>query len=247
MITAEFSDDRWPLPPEAPELKDNEVHVWMVRVVNNRGREAKLTALLSSDERQRASRLKFDKDRRLYIAAHAGLRSLLAEYLRIAPEEICFSAGTHGKPLLERAAANELQFNLSHSHEVALIAVGPGGALGIDVEFVKRDFSFDEVARRFFTTNEVDALFELPRPLQREAFFKCWTSKEAFLKAKATGLSAKLDEVRVVPTDDGSVRIDANVPGWSLMELRPGDGYEAALVVEGRARPARCYRWEPRS
>ncbi|MGH7928214.1 MAG: 4'-phosphopantetheinyl transferase family protein, partial [Candidatus Binatia bacterium] len=168
-------------------------------------------------------------------------------YLRITADQIHFHAGTHGKPLLSQPAANGLQFNLSHSHEIALIAVARGKAVGVDVEFVKRDFSFDEVAARFFTASEVAALFELPQSLRREAFFKCWTSKEAFLKAKATGLSGKLDEVRLVLTHDGFVRIDANVPGWSLMELRQGYGYEAALVVEGGALPVRCYQWEPRS
>jgi 4'-phosphopantetheinyl transferase len=137
-----------------------------------------------------------------------------------------------------------LEFNLSHSHEVALVAVARQRAVGVDVEFVKRKFSFDDLARRFFTTREVAALFELPQPLQREAFFKCWTSKEAFLKAKGTGLSGKLDEVAITLAADQKVRINASVPGWSLSELTPCVEYEGALVVQGEPRPIRCFQWE---
>jgi 4'-phosphopantetheinyl transferase len=245
MVAAAFSNNIWPLPPEIIELNDNEVHVWMIPTLGDDSGSEKFIELLSADERQRAARFKFDKDRRLYVAAHAGLRSLLADYVRVSAHEIDFVAGAHGKPLLAQPGTSGLEFNLSHSHELALIVVARGKAVGVDVEFVKKDFAFGDLARRFFTAAEVAALFELPPALQRKAFFKCWTSKEAFLKAKATGLSGKLDEVQIVLTHDGFVRIDANVPGWSLAELIQGDGYEAALVVEGDALPIRCYRWDP--
>jgi 4'-phosphopantetheinyl transferase len=247
MPAAENLNDSWPLPPEGIELNDNEVHVWMVRTADTGSGKEELSALLSPDERRRASHFRFDRDRRLYVAAHAGLRSILAKYLQIAVNEIFFDAGIHGKPLLAQPLAKWLDFNLSHSHEIALIAAARGRAVGIDVEFVNRDFSFEEIARRFFTASEVTALLQLPRPLQRKAFFKCWTSKEALLKAKAMGLSGQLDEVRLVLTADEAVRVYSNVPGWSLMELGQADGYEAALVVQGGAGPVRCYRWEPHS
>jgi 4'-phosphopantetheinyl transferase len=113
------------------------------------------------------------------------------------------------------------------------------------VEFVKRDFSFEEIARRFFTAGEVQGLLRLPLPLQRDAFFKCWTSKEAFLKAKGTGLSGKLDEVAISLAADQQVRIYASVPGWSLTALTPPVEYQGALVVQGCPRQIRCFRWEP--
>jgi len=81
--------------------------------------------------------------------------------------------------------------------------------------------------------------------LQRQAFFKCWTSKEAFLKAKGTGLSGKLDEVEITLADDQRVLIHTSVPGWTLMELDPSNNYEAALVVEGGRLPINGYRWQP--
>lgn len=241
-----FSDNLWLSPPEAIELKDNEVHVWWVNAGSEDIPQDLLAVSLSEDERERAARFKFAKDRRLHVAAHAALRSLLADYLRVAAGEIQFVSGAHGKPALAPPlAASGLEFNLSHSHEVALVAVARQRAVGVDVEFVKRNFSFDELARRFFTTKEVGALFELPQPLQREAFFKCWTSKEAFLKAKGTGLSGKLDEVGITLANDQEVRINARVPGWSLTGLTPCVEYEGALVIQGDPRQIRCYRWEP--
>jgi 4'-phosphopantetheinyl transferase len=235
----------WLLPPDDIDLNDDEAHVWMIRTLGHDSADEKLTARLSADERHRAAQFKFDKDRRLYTAAHAGLRSLLASYLRVAENEIHFVAGAHGKPRLALPGDSGLEFNLSHSHDLALVAIARGRAVGADVEFIKRDFAFDEVARRFFTAREVAALFELPPSLRRAAFFKCWTSKEAFLKAKATGLSGTLDEVEIVPANDRSVKIEANVPGWSLLEVMHTEGYEAALVVQGNPLPVRCYRWEP--
>jgi 4'-phosphopantetheinyl transferase len=226
-------------------LNDHEVHVWMVHTTEQDGTEEMLAALLSSDERQRASRFKFKKDRRLYIIAHGGLRVLLAGYLRTAPGEIRFVVGAHGKPRLAQADGNAIEFNLSHSHNMALVAFTRGRALGIDLEFSKKNFVFDEIAHRFFTAKEVAAIFELPETMQREAFFRCWTSKEALLKAKSTGLSGQLDEVQITLAGDGSVRIDANVPGWSLAELRPGNGYEAALAVEGGMFAIRRFQWKP--
>lgn len=246
MAAAEFSDNLWPSPPNAVELNDSEVHVWLVNAGSENIPQELLAVSLSEDERESAARFKFAKDRRLYVAAHAALRSLLADYLRVAADDIHLVLGTHGKPALApQIIASGLEFNLSHSHEVALVAVARQKAVGVDVEFVKREFSFDELARRFFTTDEVAALFELPQPLQREAFFKCWTSKEAFLKAKGTGLSGKLDEVVITLAADQRVRINASVPGWSLSELTPCVDYQGALVVQGDSRPIRCFQWEP--
>jgi 4'-phosphopantetheinyl transferase len=199
-------------------------------------------AILGADELQRAQRFRFDKDRRFYVAAHVGLRQLLAFYLDVSPRAIEFAMGRHGKPMLAGADAGELEFNLSHSHEIALVAIARRVPVGIDVEAVKKDFPFQEVAERFFTRREVSSLRALPPALQRRAFFQCWTSKEAFLKAKATGLAGQLDEVEILVTD-GVVTIGANVPGWCLVPLATIVGYEAAMVAHGAAPIVRCYRW----
>jgi 4'-phosphopantetheinyl transferase len=227
------------------ELNDDGVHVWQVSTAANESEDEQLAVLLSADERQRAKQFRFAKDRRLYTAAHAAMRSLLACYLGVPGDAIHLDSGAHGKPSIARPAGSRLQFNLSHSHELALLAVTRGKAVGVDIELVK-NFAFQEVAQRFFTAKEVAELSALPQALHREAFYKCWTSKEGFLKAKGTGLSGHLDEVQILSTAEGAVKIAANVPGWSLVELTPAGGYAAALVIEGDPLPVHCYRWQYR-
>jgi 4'-phosphopantetheinyl transferase len=152
--------------------------------------------------------------------------------------------GPNGKPkLAEEFARRDVRFNLSHSFDLALLAVTRSREIGIDVELVKEDYAFDDVAARFFTAHELAAFRALPVHLQRQGFFKCWTSKEAFLKAKGTGLSGKLDEVKIALSSEQRVLISASVPGWTLSELNPGNSYEAALVIEGGAVPIDRYRW----
>ena len=195
-------------------LRQNEIHVWLVGVDDGSFCIRCGTDLLSSDGQERAARFKFQNDRRRYVADHAALRSILSIYVNNPARDLQFAEGPYGKPkLAPNQAKNKFEFNLSHSHEVALVAVTQGREIGVDVEWV-RDFAFDEVAQRFFTTKEMAALHRLPLHLQREAFYKCWTSKEAFLKAKGTGLSGQLDEVEIVRADD-VVRVKGTIPNSS--------------------------------
>ena len=245
MAAAECSDNLWPSPPDAVELNDDEVHVWLVNAGAKDIPQDLLATSLSEDEKERAARFKFVKDRRLYIAAHAALRSLLANTCELPRTRFNLSQDLTANPRSLRHLPPAVWSSISPTPtRSALVAVARQRAVGVDVEFVKREFSFDELARRFFTTKEVAALCELPQTLQREAFFKCWTSKEAFLKAKGTGLSGKLDEVAITLAADQQVRINASVPDWSLTELTLCVGYQGALVVQGDPRPIRCYQWE---
>jgi len=236
----------WPLPPDQLRLQNGSVHVWAVELDDASFDSDRGLSILSSDELARAAKFKFERDRRRYVISHTALREILAGYLETAAANLEFVEVGNGKPKLAASfGASGFEFNLSHSHERALIAVAPGRELGIDIEFIKADFPFSEIAGRFFTAKEVAALRTLSVHLQRQAFYKCWTSKEAFLKAKGTGLSGKLDEVEIILEGDERVRIDARVPGWSLAELNPGDGYEAALVSAGKAAQFQVYRWQP--
>ncbi len=236
----------WPQPPtELPALQDN-IHVWAVRLDDASVDLDHARAVISLDERARAACFKFDRDRRRYLVAHAALHEILSRYLPIAPLGLSFDTGANGKPRLSQALApSGIEFNLSHSNEMALLAVCYKREVGVDIEYVKEQFAFQEVAERFFTPREVAAMRGLPSHLQRQAFFKCWTSKEAFLKAKGTGLSGALDEVEIVIIADEQVRITTNVPGWLLAELAPIDGHEAALVVAGGPVPIHYYLWQP--
>jgi 4'-phosphopantetheinyl transferase len=234
----------WSSFPTDFALAQNETHVWLAGL-DDAGLGLQYFAdSLSLAERDRAARFKFVLDRRRYLVAHAALRSILAAYLTANPRELQFGSGPHGKPKLASETAHEIEFNLSHSHELALLAVTRGREIGIDVEHVRQDFAFDEVAKRFFTAREVAALGALPRALQREAFYRCWTSKEALLKGKGTGLSGSLDEVQIRLAVTG-VRVTAAVDDWSLIELSPIGGYAAALAVQKLYCELRCYRWDP--
>jgi 4'-phosphopantetheinyl transferase len=223
-------------------LGADEIHVWRIAAFEDDADVALCAALLSKDEQTRAARFKFDRDRRLFTAAHAALRSICALYLRTTPVSVQLADGRYGKPELASDSRADLRFNLSHSGELALIGLSAKREIGVDLEMIK-DFSFDEVAERFFTPREVAGLRSLPKHLQRQAFYKCWTSKEAFLKAKGTGLSGQLDEVDIVPLGADEIRISADVAGWSLAELPVGDGYVAALANEGAPLAVYLYEW----
>jgi 4'-phosphopantetheinyl transferase len=236
----------WLPPPDRLILQDHSVHVWSVELNDATFDSIQGHRLLSPDEQARAARFMFERDRRRYVVAHFALHDILAGYLNAIAADLRFVEVQNGKPKLAPPfATGSIEFNLSHSHERALIGVAQGREVGVDIEFVKADFPFSEVADRFFTAKEVAALRALPVHQQREAFYKCWTSKEAFLKAKGTGLSGKLDEVEIMLEGDERVRIDARVPGWSLAELNPSDGYEAALVNAGKAAQIQICRWQP--
>ena len=233
-----FSPDR--------ALAKDEIHVWLVGLQDADIRLESCEACLSSAERDRAARFKFARDRKRYLIAHGALRSILAMYLGVDAAAIDFDSGPAGKPKLARNfASSELEFNLSHSGEVALIALTRGEEIGVDVERIREDFEFKPIAQRFFTSNEVAALQDLPVNLQREAFYKCWTSKEALLKAKGTGLSGSLDEVQIVLTTGPGVRVTFAAGEWSLTELSPISGYAAALAAKKLDCRPNCYRWLP--
>jgi 4'-phosphopantetheinyl transferase len=229
--------------PVSSLLKENEVHIWLVQTNDKSSSPDDFKDLLSSVEQDRASKFKFETDRRRYTASHVALRSILSNYVNDPAGALQFAEGPYGKPkLAPNHATKKIEFNLSHSHELALIAVAQGREIGIDVEWVRKDFAFDEVAQRFFTTKEMAALHRLPLHLQREVFYKCWTSKEAFLKAKGTGLSGQLDEVEIVFTEH-VVRVKGTIPNFSLVEIIVDDGYVAALVVKGAEPQLSYYVW----
>jgi 4'-phosphopantetheinyl transferase len=240
------SERVWSSFPANLALAKDEIHVWLAGL-NDPGIGLKYFAdYLSLAERNRAAQFKFLPDRRRYLVAHAALRSILGMYLNVHPVAIEFGSGPVGKPkLAHNFASSELGFNLSHSGEIALIAVTRGSEIGVDVERIREDFAFEPIAQRFFTANEVAALQDLPVDLQREAFYKCWTSKEALLKAKGTGLSGSLDEVQIMLMPGARVRVTPPVGDWSLIELSPIGGYAAALAAKKLDGEPQCYRWEP--
>jgi 4'-phosphopantetheinyl transferase len=189
---------------------------------------------LEPDELNRASRFYFEKHRRHFLVGRGFLRHVVARYLHKKPENLTFAYGAYGKPAL--AADQTVRFNMSHSHEVALLAVARDVDVGVDVEHVRADFATADIARRFFSQAEVDAFNMLPREEQVAAFFRCWTRKEAYIKAIGKGLSQPLDgfDVTLAPGEQAALlrAAEDDASRWAMSDVDVGEGYAGALAVE---------------
>jgi 4'-phosphopantetheinyl transferase len=224
------------------ELDHDEVQVWYAALDQPAWRMAQLSRTLSPDEQERAARFRFEHDRYRFIAGRGILRELLARCLAVDPGDVVFSYGPHGKPALAGRWRGELlRFNLAHSAGVALCALAHGREVGVDVEALRPTADLDQIAERFFSAQERAALRALPRAAQLAAFFRCWTRKEAYIKARSTGLSFPLDQFDVALDDDRrSALLEVRgEPGeaarWLLRDLPAGQGFVAALAVEGHS------------
>lgn len=240
----------WPMPTDRPSLKPDDVHVWSVHLDLPDAEVNRLEGVLSSHERARADRFYFQRDRRRFVVGRAILRIILGSYLRIAPERVTFDYGPHGKPMLAVGCGDgTLRFNLSHSQAVALIGVTRRGEIGVDIECIRSIPDLDEIAERCFSSREI-ASFRGLSPSQRpEAFFTCWTRKEAYLKALGDGLARPLDafDVSFLPGEQAKllcVRDDLDEASrWSLWGLAPGTGTIAAVAVESQTGTLACWQW----
>jgi 4'-phosphopantetheinyl transferase len=179
---------------------------------------APLERLLTPDERQRAARFVFERDRRRFIAARARLRRLLGERLGVPPDSVELAYGAHGKPPLGPRHGRDLRFSVSHSRDVAVYAFADGADVGTDVEALRELDDADAIATRCFSQGEYQAY-------RSHGFFYCWTRKEAYLKALGLGLEQDLRN------------LDTSRPprGWRMESFAPAPGYVAALAVEERA------------
>lgn len=230
----------WSPSPSLLSLQSNEAHVWRVDLEQSPDRQESFWSLLDHEERARANRFHFEQHRRRFVVARGFLRTLLAQYLEIPPEEVRFSYGPYGKPFLSDAHRNSrLHFNASHSHELAIYAFVQDYEVGVDVEYIKENFASEDVARQFFSTYEVETLLALPETERSAAFFRCWTRKEAYIKAIGSGLSHPLSEfdVTLAPNEPAALlrvqREPESVARWSLLDLAVGNGYAGALAVDG--------------
>ncbi|HYV83682.1 MAG TPA: 4'-phosphopantetheinyl transferase superfamily protein [Pyrinomonadaceae bacterium] len=234
----------WTGPPPSPSLETGTVHVWRISLDQPDDRLDRFRQTLDPDELNRASRFHFEKHRRHFIVARGFLRSVVASYLETLPETLRFSYGAYGKP--ELASEHVLRFNLSHSHEVALLAIALDAELGVDVEQIRADFASEEIARRFFSRAEVEVFNALPQEEQVAAFFRCWTRKEAYIKAIGKGLSQALDAFDVTLAPGVQAELlraeEDDVSRWLLYEIDVGEGYAGALAVERPVAEVRFFR-----
>jgi 4'-phosphopantetheinyl transferase len=230
------------------ELPAGEVHIWSVNLDPPAERVEALGRCLSQDERDRANRFRFDRHRRQYVVGRGALRTLLAAYAGTRPELVRFTYGPRGKPFLE--GGGDLQFNLSNSDERALVGFVRGREIGVDIEYLKPMPDCEQISERFFSESERLVLRGVPKESKEEAFFNCWTRKEAYLKAVGEGLAAPLDsfDVTLAPGEPPrmlTLRGDADAAArWWLEHFRLSPEYIGALALE-RQDPAE--RWVVRT
>lgn len=184
---------------------------------------------LGADERERACRFRFARDRRRFILRRGALRALLARRLGCAASAIGYSRNEFGKPSV---AESDVRFNVSHSHGIALYAIGEGAEVGCDIERVDPALDIEAIAERFFAPQEIRMLRSLPDHLRHTGFFNCWTRKEAYLKCRGCGLSARPDSCVVSLVPGEPAQLLAGDDGVSLSSLETVPGYRAALAVE---------------
>ncbi|MFW5857631.1 MAG: 4'-phosphopantetheinyl transferase family protein [Planctomycetota bacterium] len=162
--------------------------------------EAHYRTTLDDEERARADRFHFDRDRRLYVASHALVRLALADAVpTIEPANWRFVRNAYGKPSVASGEAGEVRFNLSHTRGMAVVGIAWGRAIGIDIESLDRKrgpgdpAELERLADRFFAPAEAAAVRAAPPAAKTEAFFVRWTLKEAYIKARGMGVSLPLD------------------------------------------------------
>ena len=212
------------------------IDIYTVRLEADAARLDSLYEILGPQERERAMRFRFAEHRREFIVCRGTLREILAPYLALHPGRIAFSYNRYGKPYLRDS---DIHFNVSHSGGWALQAVARDCEVGIDIERVDARFASDQIPERFFSPREVAQLRALPMSRQTAAFFRCWTRKEAYIKARGLGLALPLDSFDVsVGADDPPALWRAG--DWSVQDAAARDfnfpaGYAAAVVAEGSA------------
>lgn len=233
-------------------LSSNDVHIWRAALDQPALCVEKLAQTLSEEEHTRAERFHFQRDRRRFIVGRGVLRTTLALYLGTDPSQLKFCHGPYGKPHLAAptyGAGDALRFNLAHSHELALYAFTRGREIGVDLEYIRRALDVGQIAARFFSSGENAVLDALPTDQKQEAFFNCWTRKEAYIKAIGDGLAQPLHQFDVSLAPGKPARL-LSVKGdpeeasrWSLKALIPAPDYVAALAVEGHGWELQCWQW----
>ncbi len=226
----------WKPPPADLRLAANEVHLWCADLSAESFPLAAMAATLSKEEHGRVQRFRFAKDRTQFVVARSLLRTLLGRYLNSDPMLLDFNYGAQGKPQLRNESA--LRFNLAHSEALILYAVSWQQEVGIDVEYIRAAVSYETIAEQFFSAAEVAAVRSLPVDQQPQAFFNCWTRKEAYIKARGEGLSFPLDGFEVSLDSQLSLKVyqfPHESERWRLYHLYPKSQYVGAVAVEGQS------------
>ena len=224
-------------------LQEGEVHLWRVRLDMADIALCRLRGMLSEEEARRSERFRFPVLQRRFAAGRGALRAILAGYLSAEPQHLRFAYTAHGKPFL-RDSQHDIQFNLSHSGDLMVVAVCRNWPIGVDIEKEDRQLHPLEIAERYFSDRERDEIASADTGNRNGVFFQLWTAKEAILKAASVGLALELSTVeiglrplRVVALDE-KAKIEGAI--WHLVGFRPGKVYSGTLAVAGLPTHLEC-------
>ncbi len=220
------------------QLPPREAHVWLAKLDLQDSVMKPLSALLDSEEQQRAARFLVPSARKQFVISRAFLRIVLGKYLGSDPRAMRFRLTSHGKPELD--GDRGIHFNLSHTESLAAIGMTRVGPIGIDVESTRRNVEALQLADRFFSKKEAEWVRSQPEPMRIPSFLACWTAKEAYVKAHGGGLSIPLDGFAIIP-DFEKLQLRLEVFGkpaeserWTMWRLELPEEFRGALAVEGK-------------
>jgi 4'-phosphopantetheinyl transferase len=241
----------WPPTTIPPSLGAGEAHIWTVPIDGVFQQRPEVRELLSDDEKLLADGFRLAEPARRFVATRAALRVLFGHYLHASPEEIRFSVDANKKPHLAGVhSESDLRFNVSHSGELGILAVTIGSDVGVDVEQLREVNQLENIAQRYFHPAEVEAVLATAKDSRSDAFLRCWTAKEAALKAYGTGIVESLNafNVPLARSFEGWIELSALREAASdsrcwLERIAPCDGYVAAAAFMGEKRRLRCFQF----
>ena len=216
-------------------LEAQTVHLWWISLDVSEENLQNLISLLSEAEKIKADRFKFPQHQRRYQAVHGILRIILGRYLNLDPTQLNFTQSDRGKPYLtDDCNPLNLQFNLSHSENMAIVGISRDRRIGVDLEKMRSMENAEQLAQRFFCASEYYLLTQAIPEERDQLFFQLWTAKEAYLKATGEGIGGGLNQVKIALNPLRFI----NLPNWYLQsfEFNPDDelNYWAAIAVETR-------------
>lgn len=215
----------WPAAPSQIQISEGEVHLWRANLGSPAALE-ECRSVLSADELIRAARFHFDEDAKRFVATRGAVRMILSRYLGVDASSLIFDTGPHGKPFILHPFM-DIRFNVSHSRDIAIVAVSRGREVGVDVEFVQPEIHFEPIAEHYFEPQENWDLRTAPVEQRASKFFDLWTQKEARLKAEGVGLVGE----------------EKRRNSWGVRNLCPAEGYSGAIASEGEDWKLACWEW----
>jgi 4'-phosphopantetheinyl transferase len=230
----------------SPELEFSEdyIDIWLINLAEEESDIFNHQRFITVDEKNRATRYISGKKSREFIITRSALRNIIGYVLNENPKRIGFDYTSSGMPLLDANWSHtDIIFNVSHSHDLAVIAVSIKNIIGIDIEKVHEDIEYEKLSRRFFSELEYKQIMDFNEESRLDAFFATWTRKEALVKATGTGIAYGLDKFDVSVAPDQPAELlgnrwqDGCQPNWSLMNIETWPDYKACLAVAGERMP----------